>query len=250
MSQIEQIAYQLSFEISPIILTGGIAAAIPGGMLPIIVFTEAINFVDGLLSGNENIELDGFFANFEVMAGASLIDQEIAHYPFANQAVAANAVIAQPLAVSMRMVCPVKNAAGYPLKLATLMALQTALVQHNGSGGTYTIATPSYFYTNCLMTGMRDVSTDESNQAQFIWQLDFEQPLLTLQQAQQAQNSLLSKLTGGTQLNAGADGSVGWSGLAATVGLPPSLASSSVIPSATSSASAGVAGLTSLFGGG
>lgn len=242
-------AWKLTFQLSPIVLTNGIATNVPGGMLPIIVFTEALNFIDGLLNGTENIELDGFFANFEPLTGASLIDQEVGHYPFANQAVAANAVIAQPLTVSMRMVCPVKNPAGYPLKLATMMALQAALVQHNGSGGTYTIATPSGFYTNCLMTGMRDVSTNESNQSQFVWQMDFEQPLLTLQSAQQAQNSLMSKLTGGTEVDANADGGVGWSGLAPTVGQPSSLAASSVLPSA-SSGSSGVSGISSLLGGG
>jgi hypothetical protein len=241
-------AWKLTFQLSPIVLTNGIATNVPGGMLPIIVFTEALNFIDGLLIGTEDIELDGFFANFEPTTGATLIDQEIGHYPFANQAVAANAVIAQPLTVSMRMLCPVKDIAGYPLKLATMMALQAALTQHNGSGGTYTVVTQSYFYTNCIMTGMRDVSSEESNQQQFIWQMDFEQPLLTLQSAQQAQNSLMSKLTGGTQINADDTGSVGWSGLSPTVGQPPSLAASSIIPSG-SSAGTGVSGLSGGGGG-
>ena len=63
------------------------------------------------------------------------------------------------------------------------------------TGGTYTIATPVYFYTNTVMTGMRDTSNNASAQAQNTYQLDFEQPLLTLQDAQAAQNNLMAQLT-------------------------------------------------------
>jgi hypothetical protein len=250
--------WRLSFQLSPIILTNGIAAQIPGGMLPIIALTEALNFVDGLLSGPSEINLDSFFATFQSLPGASLIEQEIGEYTFANQAVAANATIADPLNVSMVMICPVKNTAGYPLKLATMMALQAALTQHNGSGGTYTIATPSAFYTNCIMLAMRDVTSGESNQPQTMWQMDFRRPLLTQDQLSGAQGNLMSQLSGGGRVPANADGSISWSGLAPTLGNPPSLATPGLLPSATGSAAAGVAGagngiinqLSSLLGGG
>lgn len=236
-------AFKLTFQVSPIILTGaGIVANIPGGMLPIIALTEAANFVGGILSGGKNLTLDDFFGAFEVVPGGTLVSQEIAKYPSANQFVAANAVIAQPLAVSMRMVCPVRHAAGYPLKLATMTALATALSQHNASGGTYTIATPSYFYVNALMTKMSDLGGEDSAQKQVAWQFDFEQPLLTLSQVSAAQNSLMSKLSGGTAVTPGADGSIPWSGLSPTVGLPPSLAAPALIPSASGAGAAGVAG--------
>lgn len=240
--------WKLAFQLSPIILTNGLATNMPGGMLPIIALTESLNFTEGLLSGAQNISLDDFFANFEPLPGATLIDQDFGEYPFANQAVAANAVIANPLEVSLRMICPVRNPAGYPVKLATMIALKTALAQHNGSGGTYTIATPSQFYTNCLMKNMRDISTGESKQTQFIWQMDFRQPLLTLQSAQQAQNSLLSKLTGGTNAPPDSSGAIPWSGLGNAVGQPPTLAASSVIPSSSGAAGVGVAGLQSALG--
>jgi hypothetical protein len=230
--------YKLSFQVSPIILTNGIASAIPGGMLPIIAITEAINFPLGLLSGGESLSLDSFFATFEPVAGGSLIDQKIGKYPFANQAVAANAVISQPLAISLRMSCPVRQPGGYAAKLATLMALQAALAQHNNSGGTYTIATPAFFYTDCVMIGMRDASRGGSKQPQNAWILDFEKPLLTLDQAEQAQNSLMSRITSGTAI----DGPPAWSGLSPTVGVPPSLAGPSIAPVASGAAGAGVAG--------
>ena len=240
-------AWKLTFQLSPIILTNGIASEI--GMLPIISLTEALNFVDGILSGGENIELDDFFAEFEPIPGATLIDQNIGKYPFANQAVAANAVIAQPLAVSMRMICPVREPFGYPLKLATMIALQNTLVKHNGSGGTYTIATPTYFYTNCVMTGMRDISTGETNQTQFVWQLDFEQPLLTLQSIQAAQASLINKITNATKVTPDASGNVAWSGAATTVAQPPTFGAVSTVPAASGAGGAGVAGAVSAFGG-
>jgi hypothetical protein len=231
-------AFKLAFQLSPIILTNGIAANIPGGALPIIAITEALNFPVGILSGGENIELDDFFANFEPLPGASTVDNQIGNYPFANQAVAANAIIAQPLTISMQMICPARQAVGYATKLATMMALQAALTQHNASGGTYVIATPSFIYVDCIMTGMRDASQQQSKQAQNTWQLDFVKPLLTLEQAQQAQNSLMSKITNGTAIN----GQPTWSGLDNTVGQPPSLAATSVVPAATPLPGAGVAG--------
>lgn len=188
-----QIAYKLAFEISPIMLTNGVASLI-GGMLPLISVTEGINFLTGILSG-ANISINSFFANFQVLPGTSLIDQQVGTYPFANQNTAANAVIAQPLMVSMLMICPVREPGGYFTKLAILTALRELLATHNNSGGTYTIATPSYLYTDCVMTGMKDVSTGDPKQPQDRWRLDFVQPLVTLQQANQVQNSLMSKLT-------------------------------------------------------
>lgn len=224
-------AFRVSFQLSPVIFTGGIAAEIPGGMLPIILITQALSFVQGILSGGGEIDLDNFFANFQPLTGGTLINQSIGKYPFANQVVAANAVIRQPLKISMRMICPARGPAGYAVKLATMTALQSAFSLHNASGGTYTIATPSYFYTNCLMSdpGMTDTSNGASLQVQNTYQLDFEQPLLTLQDAQQAQNSLMSRLTAGTPIS----GPPAWSGLSPTVGNPPSLGAIGTIPAAS-----------------
>lgn len=233
------VAYKLSFQICPVILTGGVAGAIPGGMLPIISITEALNFGVGLLgSGDDDVDLDNFFANFQPLPGSTFIDQAIGQYPFANQAVAANAVIANPLKVSLEMICPVRQAFGYATKLATMTALQNVLAQHNASGGTYTIATPSKFYDNCLMVQMVDVSGGGDKQAQTRWRLDFVQPLLTLQQAEQAQNSLMSKVSGGLPL--GGDPPA-WSGLPPTVGQPSSVAGPGIVPALSSPAGGSIA---------
>lgn len=220
--------FKLAFQLSPIVLVGGVAGDI-GGMLPIISITESIHFVTGLLSGTDNIELDNFFAHFEPMSGATLIDNQIGTYPFANQAVAGNAIIRQPLNLSMKMICPARDVLGFPAKLATMIALQNTLSQHNALGGTYTVVTPSYFYTNGILTAMRDISSGESKQPQTIWQLDFTFPLLTIDQAQATQNSLIAKLTSGAKI----DGTPAWSGLPTTINSPDSLVSSNLIPAAS-----------------
>jgi len=225
------IAYKLAFQLSPIVLTGGVATGIPGSMLPIIALTEAASFVTGLLSGAEDVELDDFFAHFAPVPGSTLIDQQIGTYPFANQTVAANATIAQPLQLSMLMICPARDELGYATKLVTMMALKAALDQHNLSGGTYTVITPAYFYTNGILTGLRDVSNASTKQPQNAYQWDFTFPLLTLEAAQSAQNSLMSKLTGNTQVS----GQPAWSGLSTTAGSTGSLSTGTgVVPSAGS----------------
>lgn len=223
-------AFRLSFELSPVILVNGIATNIPGSLLPIITFTEAANFTLGLLSGASVFNLDNFFAHFKPAPGATLIANDVGQYPFANQAVAANAIIAKPLAVSLHMICPARGSLGYASKLATMIALRATLNQHILLGGTFTVLTPSYIYTNCLLNNMRHVSDAESKQSQVIWQLDFSQPLLTEAQAEFSFNSLISRITSGVQTD------TTWSGLGQSVGFNPSLASPALIPAAASAA--------------
>jgi len=229
------VAFQLSFQVSPIILVDGVAGSMAGGMLPIISITEAINFPLGLLSGGDTPSLDNFFATYRPIPGGSLVSNAIGKYPFANQSVASNAIISQPKRISLLMTCPVRESLGYASKLATMMSLQSTLSQHCNSGGTFIVATPSYFYTSCLLLDLVDVSGPQSKQAQTQWQWNFEQPLLTQAQADAAQNSLMSKITQGTSFSS----TPSWSGLSQTVGEPTSLAASSVIPAASGVAGAG-----------
>lgn len=223
-----QTAFNLSFGISPIILVGGIASAIPGGMLPIIALSQAANFVDGLLSGSNLDDLDDYLLQFKPLQGGTLIDQKIGMYPFANQQVAANAVIREPLAISMLMIISAKPyIAGYITKAAVIAGLVATLANHNNTGGLYTVATPAYMYTNLVMLAMRDVSRNDSKQPQNAYQIDFIQPLVTLQQAQQAQQQLNSTMG---QINSGAPTDGSTSGLPNTIGAPPTQATSSIVP--------------------
>lgn len=193
-------AWKLAFQVSPIILTGGNLPGIMGQVLPLMMITEAINLPLGLLSGGNNVELDDFFANFQPIPGATLVEQEFGRYPFANQSVAANAVVFQPKRVSMLMHVPANNRFGYYEKLAIMELIQSAIALHNQAGGTYTVLTPSYIYTNCVMKSFHDVTAGQSKQVQQTWQIDFEQPLLTSDAGAGlfgALNSLFSNITNG-----------------------------------------------------
>lgn len=220
-------AYRVAFELSPIILVGGIAQNFPGQIFPIVFLTQSIDFVAGILGG-ANIDLDNFFAQFEPLSGTTLISQQIGEYPFANQNVAANAVIFDPLQVSFRMTTLVRGDDGYALKLATMTSVQAALSAHNQSGGVYLLITPSFIYQNCVMLRMHDVTAGQSAQRQTAWQMDFRQPLLTLQSAFAAQNSLMSQITSGAMI----PGQPAWSG-AQAVGGPLSLATPAFAPVAS-----------------
>ena len=212
MSVPGRLAWQSAIQISPIVLTNGIATAM-GGALPIVALTESANFVDNLLSGNVNLNplqppnLEQFFAHWEVLAGSTLIANQVATYPFANQAVAANAIIVQPKNISLQMVCPAKGNFGYYLKLGTITALIKTLEQHINLGGTFSVITPSYIYTDCLLVNVSDASGYGSQQIQYVYQFDFVQPLLTLQAAQIAASGLLAKIKSGATIS----GSPTWS---------------------------------------
>lgn len=207
--------FELAYVISPIILTGGLAQNM-GGSLPIVALTDAAAYSETILAGPSLKQLNQFFAKFQLLPGHTLIDQSIGTYPFANQTVAANAVIAQPLKISFLMICPANENNSYAGKQAIITALQASLLQHNFSGGTYILKTPSYIFTNCVMSGpgLRDASNTESNQPQNTFQLDFIKPLITLNDAQAAQNSLMNAMSNGTQIN----GQPTWSGQSPQVG--------------------------------
>ena len=228
----------LSFQLAPIVLCGGIAQNVPGGVMPITQITEAASFPAGLLNAGGPPNLDDYFANFAPLPGATLGENQIGEYPFANQSVAANALIAQPLTISMLMICPARQPGGYATALATMMSLAAALNQHDSLAGTYTIVTPRQYFTDCVRLRMVDVSSAETHQAQNSWQLDFRKPLLTLEAAQAAQNTLMAKMGGGTQIV----GQPGYSGSGPTVGQPSSLAGTS-LPSGAATAGAGTAPL-------
>ncbi|EMD6815664.1 hypothetical protein [Citrobacter koseri] len=190
--------YKLGFEISPVILCDGVAQSIPGGMLPIVALTQSASYVSGLLGGAiELTDLDKYFCHWRAAPGATMIDYDIGRYPFANQAVAANALLSQPLRIPLLMDAPVNENTGAMTKLVTLSALQAVLQAHANLGGTFIVATPGIIYSNCILRTVRDVtgSNDTLPQRQWLW--DFEQPLISETGADQAINSYLTKIDNG-----------------------------------------------------
>ncbi|PHI31158.1 hypothetical protein, partial [Budvicia aquatica] len=193
-------AFILGFQKSPILLVDGFASKIPGGILPIAVFTEGLSIINGLVGG-DGFSLDLLSANFKPAPGTTLINQEISSYPFLNQSTAANAVIQKPNRITMHMTRPVTTKNGGMVgKLPLFMALKLALEEHNSSGGTYTVMTPSYVYTGCLLRSVVDITgfNDEVKQVQYEWAFEFEQPLLMVSELDTALSDLMSKFTKGT----------------------------------------------------
>ena len=189
-------AFKLAFEISPIFLVDGIAASIPGGAMPIAVLTEGVSIVDGLLHG----EISGQSAAFTPMAGTKLIQQDIGNLNFFNMVTAANSVVNRSNRVIMQMIRPASTkGGGYAAKGITFTALKLALDKHNQSGGYYVVMTPSFIYTGCLLRTMIDVSgfSEQNKQVQHTWQLEFEQPLLSISQVDAALGNLMSKFESG-----------------------------------------------------
>lgn len=205
--------FKLAFEISPILLVDGIAADIPGGVMPIAVLTEGISIADGLLHGDIG---KGPTAAFTPMAGTTLIQQDIGNLNFYNLLTAANSVVNKPNRVMMQMIRPAfTSGGGYATKGMTFTALKLALDKHNQSGGSYTVLTPSFIYTGCLMRQLIDVSgfSEQNKQVQHTWQFEFDQPLLTISQLDAALGNLMSKFETGMP----SSGGLSWSGVKQTL---------------------------------
>ena len=197
MANIVRTAFELAYEVSPIFLQQGIAQNLPGGVLPILAATELFD-VPGLLNvigtGTSTFE---FFAHFKPIAGGTLADWQFAEYPFANMQMAANAVIQMPLKVSLAMVAPARTPAGYITKIAQFTAIQNMIQAHIQQGGYFTVATPAFIYTNCLLRSIRDITPGGDKQVQYIYQWDFEQPLITEQAAQTVIGGIIKNIQNG-----------------------------------------------------
>lgn len=187
-------AVQLTFQVCPIVLSGGAASQIPGGYLPMLSLFAG--------PGGNSLglpvdigDLDNAFGAFNVLPGGQLVNQQIAKYPFANQNVAANATIREPLTLSVIMDAPMRFG-GFSYKQMVMTALKATLDAHNNQGGTYIVITPAYMYTDLIMTALTDNSRGNNSLPQNAWRFDFEKPLVSLADAQSA-NQLMSQLTNG-----------------------------------------------------
>jgi hypothetical protein len=172
-------------------------------MMPLLAFTDSVAFGANLL-GAQDYNMDNAFAMFQVMpANSNLIEQTIGQYPFANNTVAANAIIKQPINVSMLMLTPMRGPNAWSVKMATITALKASLDNHNNAGGTYTVVTPSFVFTDMVMLEFSDISMGQNPLPQNAWRLTFHKPLISLADAATAQSNLMSKLSAGTQTDGG-----------------------------------------------
>lgn len=189
---------KLRYQICPIVLTGGIASQVPGGMLPIIQFLPTETMGDEVTrEGFPRFptNLDNAFGAFNVLPGGTLVSQQIAKYPFANQSVAANATIREPLTISVIMDAPMRGADAWAKKHMVMTNLKGVLDTHNHRGGTYTVYTPAYMYEFLIMTSLTDNSRGNNSLPQNAWRFEFEKPLVALAELAGAQNNLMGKIS-------------------------------------------------------
>lgn len=219
-------AYQVSYQISPIILVGGIAGA---GALPIVSVLNSQNYNLGILSSSNPQQIEELFGQFKLLSGGSLLKNEVATFPLASMAVAANALISDALSISLEMQVPAGNIT-LANRQAVMTGLKSTLDSHTALGGWYNVATPAYIYQGCLLTQLVDVSDDEPGmQSQVKWRWDFYQPLITAAQAQAAQNQAMAKITGQTQNSGDPPGS---QPVSTAIGQPSSNIVQNIIPAA------------------
>lgn len=197
-------AFKNQFEISPILLTGGIATG-QGDGLPIVALTNN-GGVNGPISSGDSPSLDDFQFRYTPLPGSRLLKFQAGMYPFANQAIAANALIADPNNVSILMYCPATAKWPFSQRQSDISSLVSSLQQHQILGGQYSVITPAYIWPACILLELLDVSGADNHQYQYAWQWNFFQPLTSLQAAMQAQNGLAQTLTNQTQ----PAGTTGW----------------------------------------
>ena len=122
---------------------------------------------------------------------------------------AANAVIREPLTLSVIMDAPMRAAKGqdaFAIKQAIFSSLKATLDYHNNAGGTYTVVTPAYMYQNLIMVSLMDNSRGNTSLPQNAWRFDFEKPLVALADLATAQNQLMSKISNQVPTNANQTG--------------------------------------------
>ena len=192
--------YEYSFQTTPIILVGGAAKA---GMQPIVTLLLPQNYQRGVTSAATSTYDMPTFATFRPLPGHTLMENEVATYPLANQTVAANAVITQPLRISIEMLVPATAYVTALEKNSIITSLKATLDNHTALGGWYNVVTPSYVYQGCLLTSLVDASDDGTgSQPQVRWIWNFMQPLLTQEAAAAAVNQSTAKM-GNQTYNAG-----------------------------------------------
>src|SRR6516225_1973253 len=206
---------KLTYQVSPIFLTGGAVGGMPGSICPLIWLTQRTsdptqNYVINVMNTitgqpmpvtvGATSNLDDAFGTFNVVPGGALIQQALAKFPFANQFTAANATIKEPLSVSLLMDTPMRGIHSWSSRLAIITALKLTLDAHNNAGGRYHVMTPSYLYADMIMTAMTDASRalgPTNVVPQNAWQFTFEKPLITEDELMGAMNLMMSKISNG-----------------------------------------------------
>ncbi len=194
LSAIGRPAFDIVHELSPILLKNGIAENRAEKLMLIGEITQPLP----PLPFSQN---DGFFAHWKTIGGGSLMQNTVAQYPLANQATAGNAVIQQPVNISMLMYCPATGTYDVALRKMFISNIMTSINLHIRLGGLFVVYTPFFIYDNCILIGIRDASEGSVPELQNALIFDFIRPMIMdEQEAETAQNSFMSKITNGQKI--------------------------------------------------
>jgi hypothetical protein len=206
--------YKLRYQVAPIILTGGIAQTVPGGMISLLaasnpqmilapLYSQGVqqDFLDALFTPSSSAAgtigtitsatvteqarvLDDAFGAFNVLAGGTLCAQTVPKYPLADMTMAANAIVRDPLTLSLIWDAPMRgfqtnpSLSAWDIKLAVMQALKGMLDRHNNLGGLYSVMTPAFYYENLILVALTDNSRGGNPLPQNAWRFDFERPMV------------------------------------------------------------------------
>jgi hypothetical protein len=226
-------AYKVRYQIAPIVLIAGIAQNIPGGMMSILGLSNPnllplglqgqANLLSALNIANANVagtagnatnftNFDDAFGAFTVMPGGTLCANTVPKYPLADMTLAANAIVRDPITVSLIWDTPMRGINAWDVKLATMQALKATLDLHNNMGGRYGVMTPAFYYDNLILTSLTDNSRGGSPLPQNAWRFDFERPMVIattdITGLTGAQSILVGKLTAGLPTTGNLSGNV------------------------------------------
>jgi hypothetical protein len=212
-------------------LTGGIAQTVPGGAISMLAASNANlilepiysqdvqrNLLDALFPTPNTTELTGIgstanlddaFGAFNVIPGGALCAQTVPKYPLADMTMAANAIVRDPLTLSLIWDAPMRAPQGYigpnawDIKLSVMSALKAMLDRHNNLGGTYSVMTPAFYYENLILISLTDNARGGNPLPQNAWRFDFERPMVVnltdlSSVGYGAQSIAMRKLTNGT----------------------------------------------------
>ncbi|MDF7673945.1 hypothetical protein PT277_08025 [Acetobacteraceae bacterium ESL0709] len=174
----------LAYVVSPILLEGGVAEK-TGLPVPILVYTEAVALVNGLISGGikgqfNMPDLDNMWCHWNMTSSVdgtlnTLLDYEVPVYTLGNQNAACKNTFRNPIKVSMQMMCPARGPGAMVTKLATIQSLQAILDKHMMMGGRFTVITPGFYYTDMVLKQFVDVTQKPEQHPASVFQLDFQQ---------------------------------------------------------------------------
>lgn len=169
--------YHETYELNPIVLTGGIAT------------DDGLKISDLLGKG---------FAYFRPLDGTQLLSYSVAEHPVYNLETAATAVMRNPLTIQFLMIVLKSRLNPTALQHDKLINFINQLRLHSKKGGLFIIATPFYTYQNVIITEITQANIEEPNFGlQNGLHLTFRKSLVDLEDAANAYNEQMDRLDKG-----------------------------------------------------